>query len=175
MNTISSITPAPRQQSIVSLDGGQLSTTSVVIAEFFSRKHYNVLQSIDRLECSPVFRQLNFQLTTYLDAQGRPQRMYRLTRDGFMWLAMGFTGPEAARWKEGFIAEFNRMEAALKAVDQKALARAQTELARTQRQLIVAQKSLLAQTRRELRRYAAPPVKPAASTQLPLDLAGGAQ
>lgn len=56
-----------------------------------------------------------------------------------------------------------------------AINRALTELARTQRQLIVAQKSLLAQTRRELRRFAAAPLKPAVSTQLPLDLAGGAQ
>lgn len=40
--------------------------------------------------------------------------MYHLTREGFMLLAMGFTGKEALRWKLAFIAAFNRMEAELK-------------------------------------------------------------
>lgn len=38
---------------------------------------------------------------------------YRMTREGFMLLAMGFTGKEALRWKLAFIAAFNRMEAEL--------------------------------------------------------------
>ncbi len=171
MNTITTVSADP----IVTIDGDHLSTTTLIVSRFFGREHKSILRALEKLDCSPIFRQRNFALAPYLDAQGKPRTMYRLTRDGFVYLCMGFTGPEAARWKEGFIAEFNRMEAALKAVDQKALVRAQTELARTQRQLIVAQKSLLAQTRRELRRFAAAPLKPAASTQLPLDLAGGAQ
>lgn len=78
---------------------------------------------------------------------------------------------ELARWAAAGVVKpyMDKIE------ETEALNRALTELARTQRQLIVAQKSLLAQTRRELRRYAAPPVKPAASTQMSLDLAGGAQ
>lgn len=171
MSTISVITPS---EAIVTIDGDHLTTTTRIVAEFFGRKHHNVLQSVERLDCSPVFRQLNFQLCPYLDPNGRPRTMYRLTRDGFVYLCMGFTGPEAGRWKEGFIAEFNRMEAALRATDARALTRAQTELARTQRQLIVAQKSLLTQARRELRRFASPPPRPARVDQLPLDL-GGAQ
>jgi hypothetical protein len=35
--------------------------------------------------------------------------MYEMTRDGFTFLAMGFTGKEAARWKEAYIAAFNAM------------------------------------------------------------------
>ena len=174
MNALSPTTPSPAHADpIVSLDGDHLSTTSTVIADFFGKKHHNVLRAIEQLDCSPLFRQLNFELAPYLDAQGKPRTMYRLTRDGFMWLAMGFTGAEAARWKEGFIAEFNRMEAALRATDARALTRAQTELVRTQRQLIVAQKSLLTQARRDLRRFVSPP-RPASADQLPLDL-GGAQ
>jgi Rha family phage regulatory protein len=37
--------------------------------------------------------------------------MYLMTRDGFTFLAMGFTGARAAEFKERYIAEFNRMEA----------------------------------------------------------------
>lgn len=36
-----------------------------------------------------------------------------ITRDGFVFLAMGFTGKEAAQWKEAYIEAFNAMEAAL--------------------------------------------------------------
>lgn len=32
---------------------------------------------------------------------------YRLTRDGFAFLAMGFTGKKAAAWKERFLEAFN--------------------------------------------------------------------
>ena len=37
-----------------------------------------------------------------------------MTKDGFCFLAMGFTGKEAAKWKEAFINAFNQMEAIIK-------------------------------------------------------------
>lgn len=39
--------------------------------------------------------------------------MYTMTKDGFVFLIMGFTGKKAAAFKEAYIAEFNRMEAEL--------------------------------------------------------------
>lgn len=39
--------------------------------------------------------------------------MYEITRDGFVFLCMGFTGSAAAQWKEKYIAAFNQMEAQL--------------------------------------------------------------
>lgn len=68
------------------------------------------------MECSPQFRQLNFELYEYskdLDIGVRKYPAYRLTRDGFVFLAMGFTGKKAAAWKERFLEAFNTMEAAL--------------------------------------------------------------
>jgi len=41
-----------------------------------------------------------------------------MTRDGFSFLAMGFTGPKAARWKEDFINAFKMMELRLKQKEQ---------------------------------------------------------
>jgi anti-repressor protein len=38
-----------------------------------------------------------------------------MTRDGFSFLVMGFTGGKAAKFKEDFIAAFNQMEQMLKA------------------------------------------------------------
>jgi hypothetical protein len=36
--------------------------------------------------------------------------MYCITRDGFVFLAMGFTGTKAAQFKEAYINAFNQME-----------------------------------------------------------------
>lgn len=88
-------------------------TTSLIIAEAFGKEHKNVLQIIDHLECSPEFNQLNFKPVEYKDAKGEMRPAYQLTRDGFAFLAMGFTGKKAAAWKEKFLMAFNTMEASL--------------------------------------------------------------
>lgn len=93
---------------------GHVTTTSNQIAEHFGKRHDHVLRAIDRLDCSDEFRRLNFGAADYLDEQGKPRKAYRLTRDGFTFLAMGFTGRDAARWKEAYIAAFNRMESTLR-------------------------------------------------------------
>ena len=56
------------------------------------------------------FNARNFALVEYRDAKGEARPQYLMTRDGFTFLAMGFTGAKAARFKELYIAEFNRME-----------------------------------------------------------------
>lgn len=98
--------PAP----LVVLDHGELWTTSTLVAAKFGKRHDNVVQAIERMECSDEFNLLNFKEITYLDDRGREQRAYRISRDGFSFLAMGFTGRPAARWKEEFISAFNKME-----------------------------------------------------------------
>lgn len=85
-------------------------TTSIIVSEAFEKQHKNVLQSIERIECSEEFRRLNFQPASYMDEQGKPRPAYNITRDGFTFLAMGFTGSKAAQFKEAFIAQFNKME-----------------------------------------------------------------
>ena len=98
---------------MVVFSGSRLITTSLKISNFFGREHKNVLQAIDKLECSQQFTQLNFQLSSYSDSTGRSLPMYDITRDGFVILAMGFTGAEAMKWKERYIQAFNQMEAEL--------------------------------------------------------------
>ena len=49
---------------------GIIKTTSLKVAEHFGKQHKNVLQAIDRLECSLEFNQLNFQPVEYSDAKG---------------------------------------------------------------------------------------------------------
>ncbi|EBI9418258.1 Rha family transcriptional regulator [Salmonella enterica] len=97
----------------VFIHDGKAVTTSVAIAEFFSKRHDNVIQKIKTLECSQNFNALNFKDVTYTDAKGEKRPMYEMTKDGFVFLVMGFTGKKAAAFKEAYIAEFNRMEAEL--------------------------------------------------------------
>lgn len=93
----------------------KVSTTSLLVAKKFGKEHKNVLQSIQNLECSPEFRRLNFQPSTYKSLQNRELPMYIMTRDAFTMLVMSFTGSSAAKFREEFIDEFNRMEAILRA------------------------------------------------------------
>ena len=102
-------TPAPALTVI----GGQPTTSSIDVARHFGKRHDTVLRAIANLDCSPEFTDRNFAASEYTDATGRTLPAYQLTRDGFMFLAMGFTGKDAARWKEAYIDAFNRMEAAL--------------------------------------------------------------
>jgi|WetSurMetagenome_2_1015567.scaffolds.fasta_scaffold593703_2 Rha family phage regulatory protein len=89
-------------------------TTSLLVAEKFNKNHRDVLKAIRNLECSEDFSRRNFaQRLNVIPGPNNSIRqydMYQITRDGFAFLAMGFTGKEAARWKEQFINAFNHLE-----------------------------------------------------------------
>ncbi|EAO4319266.1 peptidase [Salmonella enterica] len=89
---------------------GKVVTSSLAVASYFGKQHKNVIQKIASLECSAEFTELNFQLSEYIDASGRKLPCYQITRDGFAFLAMGFTGKRAAQFKEAYINAFNQME-----------------------------------------------------------------
>lgn len=94
---------------------GHVTTTSQQIAAHFNKAHRSVLLAIRRLECSEEFRLHNFVQTVETrenPSGGAPIQSpsYRITRDGFVFLAMGFTGKYAAQWKEAYITAFNSME-----------------------------------------------------------------
>ncbi|EPW5097276.1 Rha family transcriptional regulator [Salmonella enterica subsp. enterica serovar Alachua] len=89
---------------------GKVVTSSLAVASYFGKQHKNVIQKIASLECSAEFTELNFQLSEYIDASGRKLPCYQITRDGFAFLAMGFTGKRAAQFKEAYINAFNKME-----------------------------------------------------------------
>jgi Rha family phage regulatory protein len=94
-------------------ENGMPVTTSLKVADVFGKQHKNVMRDIKTLDCSGPFRGLNFELTHEAAKIGIATRtipVYEITRDGFTFLAMGFTGKKAAQFKEKYIAEFNRME-----------------------------------------------------------------
>ncbi len=88
--------------------------SSLQVAEEFGKQHKNVIADIRNLDCSEDFRRLNFQPTSQnVDMPNggtRKETLYLMTRDGFMFLVMGYRGKKAATIKEAIIKRFNDME-----------------------------------------------------------------
>jgi Rha family phage regulatory protein len=104
--------------NLVSIVDNQTTTTSLKIAEYFGKRHDNVIQKLKTLDCSPEFRTLNFkesQIDQPMPTGGvKKVPMYTITKDGFVFLTMGFTGAKASKFKEQYIYKFNEMEAQLR-------------------------------------------------------------
>lgn len=94
----------------------RLVTTSQKVAEVFGKLHKDVLRRLNTLDCSQDFTERNFTLSEYKDSTGRKLTMYQMTKDGFMFLVMGFTGKKAAQIKEAYINAFNEMAEELEAL-----------------------------------------------------------
>ncbi|HFE7542771.1 TPA: Rha family transcriptional regulator [Salmonella enterica subsp. enterica serovar Newport] len=103
-------TTHPLSHPQVTVENGRAVTTSVAVAEYFRKRHDNVIQKIKSLDCSAEFAALNFKASEYTDSTGRTLPAYQITKNGFVFLVMGFTGKRAAAFKEAYIAEFDRME-----------------------------------------------------------------
>lgn len=103
---------------LVEAKNGQAVTSSLVVAEYFRKAHKDVLKAIRGLECSANFTERNFAPCVYINELCNNVKkelpMYYMTRDGFTFLAMGFTGKVAAQFKEAYIAAFNEMEEKLR-------------------------------------------------------------
>lgn len=100
----------------VMLSGWELVTDSRRVAKHFGRHHKNILRGIENLGCSAEFRRLNFELCFEINnlANGKRDKLYRMSKDGFLLLAMGFTGEKAMRIKEAYIGAFNQMAGQLR-------------------------------------------------------------
>ena len=131
---------------VIKSQQGKDVTTSLIVAEVFGKEHKNVLRDIETLSCSAEFNRLNFELIDYTDSRGRQQKSYEITKDGFSFLVMGYTGEKAGQFKEAFINEFNKREMMLMS-DDYILARSQ-EILRTRLELAEERaKELEAETR----------------------------
>ena len=92
-------------------------TTSLKVAEIFGKEHSKVMRDITNLYCSDDFRAANFGGSSYTSEQNKQFPMYEMTKDGFTFLVMGYTGKKAAAFKEAYINRFNEMEAELRKKD----------------------------------------------------------
>ncbi|WP_258177762.1 Rha family transcriptional regulator [Photobacterium phosphoreum] len=98
-------------------DANELVTDSLTVSKHFSKQHKHVLSKIEFLDCSEVFTSANFSAHAKKITAGvvvRDSKVYQMTKDGFMFLVMGFTGKRAAAVKEAYINAFNQMAEQLK-------------------------------------------------------------
>ena len=89
--------------------GGIVYTDSLSLADVFEKRHSDVIRAIERLP-QDDFTERNFALSSYIDASGKQNKMYKMTRDGYSMVVMGFTGREAYEWKKQYIEAFNLLE-----------------------------------------------------------------
>lgn len=96
---------------VVVLTGDHVMTDSRKVAEHFGKRHRDVLRAYRTLHCSEAFALRNFEQCLEINhlANGKPEPVIQMTKDGFMFLAMGFTGAKAAEVKEAFIDAFNEL------------------------------------------------------------------
>ncbi|EAI8321481.1 hypothetical protein CKJ43_08375 [Campylobacter coli] len=94
----------------------QVTTTSLDIAAVFNKRHDNIIAKIETFP-KDSFTDLNFKASKYIDSTGRILPCYKITRDGFSLLVMGFTGEKAYKWKVEFIKAFNEMEKRLRNIE----------------------------------------------------------
>jgi Rha family phage regulatory protein len=98
-------------------NSGKEVTTSLIVSAVFGKDHDKVIRDIQSLHCSKEFNTANFGVISYQDSMNRVRQAYELTKDGFSFLVMGYTGDKAGEFKEKFIAAFNKMESMLKSDD----------------------------------------------------------
>ncbi|MFS9379406.1 Rha family transcriptional regulator [Citrobacter sp. ANG330] len=101
----------------VKISDNRAVTTSLAVAEYFQKRHDDVLRKI-RLtigDCDPAYHLRNFtemfQDVEVAKGAVRKTPYFELTRDAFVLIVMGFTGKKALRWKIDYITAFNEMEA----------------------------------------------------------------
>lgn len=93
----------------VILNETTLTTDSRRVAKHFDKRHDTVLRAFDNLKCDEEFGRRNFAVAEELDGQGKLRRVVRMTKNGFVLLAMGFTGPKAMAMKIAYINAFDAM------------------------------------------------------------------
>ena len=99
---------------LVIMKSKQALTTSLKVAETFSKEHKVVMRAIKNLAAQNCTVEKMFVESTYVDSRGHEQPMYYMNRDGFTLLAMGFTGKDAMKFKLEYIEAFNKMEQMIK-------------------------------------------------------------
>ncbi|WP_024904480.1 Rha family transcriptional regulator [Robbsia andropogonis] len=103
-------------QSFVVVDGEKPVTDSRRVARHYGKRHSDVLRSISAMFDSTKaeivdFAKRNFALCFENSElqNGKPLKFYRMTKDGFLELAMSFTGDEARVLRIRFIGAFNSL------------------------------------------------------------------
>lgn len=96
-------------------NNGELVVTSRQVAEDFGKQHSHVLRTIkEKISGNPILDSEKYFIESFYIDRGKEYPEYLLTKDGFTFLVMGFTGTKADEWKLKYIEAFNKMEQVIK-------------------------------------------------------------
>ena len=99
-------------QETVRISKRGATVTSTDIAKVFGKPHKNVLRmikaKIDFLSAQKIADRKYFIDSSYIDKGGRTYQRYELTREGFDYVVLSFTGKKAELYKLWYIEEFHK-------------------------------------------------------------------
>ena len=108
-------------KNLVVLKNKQATTTSLIVSEYFGKRHERVMRDIENLKLKlgehksvSTKDKVLFNEISIINSQNKKQTIYQMDRDGIMVLVMGFTGDKALKVKLQFIEAFNLMEEYIK-------------------------------------------------------------
>lgn len=107
-NVMGKNTTVVDMRKFVEARNGEVFTSTRQVAEAFEKLHNHVIAKVRALECSDQFLTDNFSSVQF-EHRGNTYEAFEMTKDGFIFLVMSFTGKKAAAIKEGYIAAFNWM------------------------------------------------------------------
>lgn len=115
MNAVETRATAPA----ITICNGLATVLTTNVAGVFQKAHKDVLEAVETIiQRTPEDRRGNFipvelERPSNLGKSIVKYKAYALTKAGFTFLAMGFTGEKADKFKWAYIDEFDRMEKAL--------------------------------------------------------------
>ena len=98
-------------------NNGVMVVSSREVAENFGKRHDHLIRDIEnKIKVTPILGTPKYFIENeYTNPQnGQKYKEYFMTRDGFSFLVMGFTGKKANKWKIKYIEAFNKMEETIK-------------------------------------------------------------
>lgn len=103
---------------LVEIVRNQAVTTSLKVADYFGKRHADVIRAIDNILTQGASvsneRQMTlvkmFRKTSYVDAKGEHRPLYQMNFDGFALVTMGFTGKKALEFKLAYVHAFPHVE-----------------------------------------------------------------
>lgn len=95
---------------------GKVVVSSRVVAQDFGKRHNDVLRAIESKLENVILRSQNYFIeSTYkVEGNNKSYKEYLMTRDGFAFIVMGFTGSKADEFKLKYIEAFNKMKETIK-------------------------------------------------------------
>lgn len=88
----------------------KLYALSTDVSDYFEREHKNVLESVEKCLTEQISLAAEFSATKY-SIKGRYYKRFEMSRTGFTYLVLGFTGRKSNQFKLDYINQFEKMEA----------------------------------------------------------------